>query len=82
MCTGGITTLIDMPLNSFPSTVSTETLKLKVCLVHIDDNIIDMISIIYLNAISFDRLRLQRRVFMLMLVCSMNCTLINLYLKD
>ncbi|CAN1235741.1 ALN [Linum perenne] len=26
---GGITTLIDMPLNSFPSTVSTETLKLK-----------------------------------------------------
>ncbi|XP_010529415.1 PREDICTED: allantoinase-like [Tarenaya hassleriana] len=27
---GGITTLIDMPLNSFPSTVSPETLKLKV----------------------------------------------------
>ncbi|XP_073000780.1 probable allantoinase isoform X4 [Typha latifolia] len=27
---GGITTLIDMPLNSFPSTVSEETLKLKV----------------------------------------------------
>ncbi|XP_007025650.2 PREDICTED: allantoinase [Theobroma cacao] len=27
---GGITTLIDMPLNSFPSTVSTETLKLKI----------------------------------------------------
>ncbi|XP_021902182.1 allantoinase isoform X2 [Carica papaya] len=27
---GGITTLIDMPLNSFPSTVSSETLKLKV----------------------------------------------------
>ncbi|KAJ4778284.1 Allantoinase [Rhynchospora pubera] len=26
---GGITTLIDMPLNSFPSTVSEETLKLK-----------------------------------------------------
>ncbi|KAL5772451.1 hypothetical protein ACOSQ2_012375 [Xanthoceras sorbifolium] len=26
---GGITTLIDMPLNSYPSTVSTETLKLK-----------------------------------------------------
>ncbi|KAI3456275.1 hypothetical protein Pfo_012938 [Paulownia fortunei] len=26
---GGITTLIDMPLNSFPSTVSVETLKLK-----------------------------------------------------
>ncbi|CAN0892434.1 ALN [Linum grandiflorum] len=26
---GGITTLIDMPLNSFPSTVSTETLRLK-----------------------------------------------------
>lgn len=28
--TGGITTLIDMPLNSFPSTVSEETLQLKV----------------------------------------------------
>jgi dihydroorotase-like cyclic amidohydrolase len=28
--TGGITTLVDMPLNSFPSTVSQETLKLKV----------------------------------------------------
>ncbi|CAN8246237.1 unnamed protein product [Cochlearia groenlandica] len=27
---GGITTLVDMPLNSFPSTVSPETLKLKV----------------------------------------------------
>ncbi|XP_022724868.1 allantoinase isoform X1 [Durio zibethinus] len=27
---GGITTLIDMPLNSFPSTISTETLKLKI----------------------------------------------------
>jgi hypothetical protein len=27
---GGITTLVDMPLNSFPSTVSEETLKLKV----------------------------------------------------
>ncbi|KAF6142051.1 hypothetical protein GIB67_038019 [Kingdonia uniflora] len=27
---GGVTTLIDMPLNSFPSTVSEETLKLKV----------------------------------------------------
>ncbi|KAH9796950.1 Allantoinase [Citrus sinensis] len=27
---GGITTLIDMPLNSDPSTISTETLKLKV----------------------------------------------------
>ena len=27
---GGITTLIDMPLNSDPSTVSPETLKLKV----------------------------------------------------
>ncbi|XP_019051521.1 PREDICTED: allantoinase [Nelumbo nucifera] len=27
---GGITTLIDMPLNSFPSTVSEETLRLKV----------------------------------------------------
>ncbi|XP_059671015.1 allantoinase isoform X2 [Cornus florida] len=27
---GGITTLIDMPLNSFPSTVSKETLKLKI----------------------------------------------------
>lgn len=27
---GGLTTLIDMPLNSFPSTVSEETLKLKV----------------------------------------------------
>ncbi|XP_034698264.1 allantoinase [Vitis riparia] len=27
---GGITTLIDMPLNSFPSTVSEETLKLKI----------------------------------------------------
>lgn len=27
---GGVTTLIDMPLNSFPSTVSVETLKLKV----------------------------------------------------
>ncbi|TYI59333.1 hypothetical protein E1A91_D10G029100v1 [Gossypium mustelinum] len=27
---GGITTLIDMPLNNFPSTVSTETLKLKI----------------------------------------------------
>ncbi|KAI3892194.1 hypothetical protein MKW92_012007 [Papaver armeniacum] len=27
---GGITTLIDMPLNSYPSTVSEETLKLKV----------------------------------------------------
>ncbi|KAM0889628.1 hypothetical protein ACQ4PT_027579 [Festuca glaucescens] len=26
---GGITTLVDMPLNSFPSTVSEETLKLK-----------------------------------------------------
>ncbi|CAI0589751.1 unnamed protein product [Linum tenue] len=26
---GGITTLIDMPLNSFPSTVSSETLRLK-----------------------------------------------------
>ncbi|KAL2532870.1 Allantoinase [Abeliophyllum distichum] len=26
---GGIRTLIDMPLNSFPSTVSKETLKLK-----------------------------------------------------
>lgn len=30
VCTGGITTLVDMPLNSFPSTVSQETLKLKV----------------------------------------------------
>lgn len=28
--TGGITMLIDMPLNNFPSTVSEETLKLKV----------------------------------------------------
>jgi len=28
--TGGITTLVDMPLNSFPSTVSEETLKMKV----------------------------------------------------
>ncbi|XP_011027852.1 PREDICTED: allantoinase [Populus euphratica] len=27
---GGITTLIDMPLNNFPSTVSAETLKLKI----------------------------------------------------
>uniref|UniRef100_A0A2P2KPM1 allantoinase n=1 Tax=Rhizophora mucronata TaxID=61149 RepID=A0A2P2KPM1_RHIMU len=27
---GGITTLIDMPLNSFPSTVSAETLRLKI----------------------------------------------------
>jgi dihydroorotase-like cyclic amidohydrolase len=27
---GGITTLVDMPLNSFPSTVSEETLKMKV----------------------------------------------------
>ncbi|XP_031278587.1 allantoinase isoform X1 [Pistacia vera] len=27
---GGITTLIDMPLNSYPSTISTETLKLKI----------------------------------------------------
>ncbi|KAE8767559.1 Allantoinase [Hordeum vulgare] len=27
---GGITTLVDMPLNSFPSTVCEETLKLKV----------------------------------------------------
>lgn len=27
---GGITTLIDMPLNSYPSTVSKETLQLKV----------------------------------------------------
>lgn len=27
---GGVTTLIDMPLNSFPSTVSEETLRLKV----------------------------------------------------
>lgn len=27
---GGITTLVDMPLNSNPSTVSEETLKLKV----------------------------------------------------
>lgn len=27
--TGGITTLVDMPLNSFPSTVSRETLELK-----------------------------------------------------
>lgn len=27
---GGLTTLIDMPLNSFPSTVSEETLKLKI----------------------------------------------------
>ncbi|KAH6773703.1 allantoinase [Perilla frutescens var. hirtella] len=27
---GGVTTLIDMPLNSFPSTVSEETLKLKI----------------------------------------------------
>lgn len=27
---GGITTLVDMPLNSYPSTVSSETLKLKV----------------------------------------------------
>ncbi|KAG7619595.1 Allantoinase [Arabidopsis suecica] len=27
---GGITTLVDMPLNSFPSTVSPETLKLKI----------------------------------------------------
>ncbi|KAK9267209.1 hypothetical protein L1049_009629 [Liquidambar formosana] len=27
---GGITTLIDMPLNNFPSTVSEETLKLKI----------------------------------------------------
>ncbi|CAK7350610.1 unnamed protein product [Dovyalis caffra] len=27
---GGITTLIDMPLNSFPSTVSSETLRLKI----------------------------------------------------
>ncbi|KAK4792953.1 hypothetical protein SAY86_023388 [Trapa natans] len=27
---GGITTLVDMPLNSFPSTVSEETLKLKI----------------------------------------------------
>ena len=28
--TGGVTTLVDMPLNNFPSTVSEETLKLKV----------------------------------------------------
>lgn len=27
---GGVTTLVDMPLNSAPSTVSEETLKLKV----------------------------------------------------
>ncbi|KAK1368657.1 Allantoinase [Heracleum sosnowskyi] len=27
---GGVTTLVDMPLNSFPSTVSEETLKLKI----------------------------------------------------
>ncbi|XP_031391013.1 allantoinase isoform X1 [Punica granatum] len=27
---GGITTLVDMPLNNFPSTVSTETLELKI----------------------------------------------------
>ncbi|KAJ8490274.1 hypothetical protein OPV22_011995 [Ensete ventricosum] len=27
---GGVTTLVDMPLNSFPSTVSKETLKMKV----------------------------------------------------
>lgn len=32
---GGITTLIDMPLNSFPSTVSEETLGLKVLIVDI-----------------------------------------------
>lgn len=31
---GGITTLIDMPLNSYPSTVSAETLKLKVEAAH------------------------------------------------
>lgn len=33
--TGGITTLIDMPLNNFPSTVSEETLKLKVKMTNI-----------------------------------------------
>lgn len=29
--TGGLTTLVDMPLNSFPSTVSEKTFELKVC---------------------------------------------------
>lgn len=33
--TGGITTLIDMPLNSFPSTVSEETFKLKVWMAYL-----------------------------------------------
>lgn len=43
-----------------------------------------MLYIIYLNIsiFLFDRLRLQRREFLLMLVCSANYTLINLYLKD
>lgn len=32
---GGVTTLVDMPLNSFPSTVSKETLKLKVWTIYL-----------------------------------------------
>lgn len=40
---GGVTTLIDMPLNSAPSTVSEEALKLKVsisgrCLIYFAEN--------------------------------------------
>lgn len=31
--TGGVTTVVDMPLNNHPTTVSKETLKLKVSLI-------------------------------------------------
>jgi len=33
LSTGGVTTVVDMPLNNHPTTVSKETLKLKVSVI-------------------------------------------------
>lgn len=33
LSTGGVTTVVDMPLNNYPTTVSKETLKLKVLVI-------------------------------------------------
>ena len=70
---GGITTLIDMPLNSDPSTVSPETLKLKVTK---PLKFFFLLILLCIHAsllcleqcLVFNRLKLRKREHMLMLV--------------
>lgn len=64
---GGITTLVDMPLNSFPSTVSPETLKLKVKQIHFSFPQFSCLSKMK-QCVRFCRLKLRKTEYMLMLV--------------